>query len=134
MLLFTHPVCIRHSAGPGHPESPQRLASVLQALHGMAVGQGDGPQVFFDFDTHGALVLPDLAKPFARGFGFFAWLRLEGTQRPRARLFSFLRSEGEGEGEGDASEVYGFECIVERGAFELLLYRERERERVALGA
>jgi acetoin utilization deacetylase AcuC-like enzyme len=35
MLLFTHPVCIRHSAGPGHPESPQRLASVLQALHGI---------------------------------------------------------------------------------------------------
>lgn len=33
MLLFTHPVCIRHSAGPGHPESPQRLAAVLQALH-----------------------------------------------------------------------------------------------------
>jgi len=35
MLLFTHPVCLRHSAGPGHPESPQRLATVLQALHGL---------------------------------------------------------------------------------------------------
>lgn len=35
MLLFTHPVCIRHSAGPGHPESPQRLAQVLAALDGL---------------------------------------------------------------------------------------------------
>ena len=35
MLLFTHPVCIRHSAGPGHPESPQRLATVLAALHAL---------------------------------------------------------------------------------------------------
>jgi acetoin utilization deacetylase AcuC-like enzyme len=33
MLLYTHPVCLRHSAGPGHPESPQRLAAVLEALH-----------------------------------------------------------------------------------------------------
>ncbi|MCG6118286.1 MAG: histone deacetylase family protein [Aquimonas sp.] len=35
MLLFTHPVCIRHSAGAGHPESPQRLAQVLAALDGL---------------------------------------------------------------------------------------------------
>jgi acetoin utilization deacetylase AcuC-like enzyme len=33
VLLFTHPVCLRHSAGAGHPESPQRLAAVLEALH-----------------------------------------------------------------------------------------------------
>lgn len=32
MLLFTHPACVRHSAGPGHPESPSRLTAVLEAL------------------------------------------------------------------------------------------------------
>ena len=33
MRLYTHPACLRHSAGPGHPESPARLAAVLDALH-----------------------------------------------------------------------------------------------------
>lgn len=32
MKLYTHPACLRHSAGPGHPESPARLAEVLQAI------------------------------------------------------------------------------------------------------
>jgi acetoin utilization deacetylase AcuC-like enzyme len=32
MQLYTHPACLRHSAGPGHPESPARLAEVLQAI------------------------------------------------------------------------------------------------------
>lgn len=31
-LLYTHPACLRHSAGPGHPESPARLQAVLEAL------------------------------------------------------------------------------------------------------
>jgi acetoin utilization deacetylase AcuC-like enzyme len=30
--LYTHPICLRHSAGPGHPESPARLQAVLEAL------------------------------------------------------------------------------------------------------
>jgi acetoin utilization deacetylase AcuC-like enzyme len=30
--LYTHAACLRHSAGPGHPESPARLQSVLAAL------------------------------------------------------------------------------------------------------
>jgi len=32
MLLYTHPSCLLHSAGPGHPESPSRLQAVLDAL------------------------------------------------------------------------------------------------------
>jgi acetoin utilization deacetylase AcuC-like enzyme len=32
-LIFTHPVCIKHDPGPGHPESPARLTAVLEALH-----------------------------------------------------------------------------------------------------
>ena len=33
MRLYTHPVCLKHSGGPGHPESPARLAAVLEALN-----------------------------------------------------------------------------------------------------
>jgi acetoin utilization deacetylase AcuC-like enzyme len=33
LALFTHPACLRHDPGDGHAESPQRLATVLEALH-----------------------------------------------------------------------------------------------------
>ncbi|WP_305806324.1 histone deacetylase family protein [Stenotrophomonas sp. YIM B06876] len=33
MLVFTHPACLDHHPGPGHPESPARLRVVLDALH-----------------------------------------------------------------------------------------------------
>jgi acetoin utilization deacetylase AcuC-like enzyme len=32
MRIYTHPSCLRHSAGEGHPESPARLVAVLEAL------------------------------------------------------------------------------------------------------
>src|SRR5580765_2135475 len=32
MLLYTHPACLAHEPGPGHPESPSLLQSVLEAL------------------------------------------------------------------------------------------------------
>ncbi len=32
VALFTHPDCLGHDAGPGHPERPERLRRVLQAL------------------------------------------------------------------------------------------------------
>lgn len=32
MLLYTHPSCLQHVPGPDHPESPQRLQAVLDAL------------------------------------------------------------------------------------------------------
>lgn len=31
-LLFTHPLCFGHDTGPGHPECPDRLQAVLDAL------------------------------------------------------------------------------------------------------
>ena len=31
MLLFTHPACLAHDPGPGHPECPARLSAVLEA-------------------------------------------------------------------------------------------------------
>ena len=33
MLAWTHPACLDHDPGPGHPESPARLRAVLDALH-----------------------------------------------------------------------------------------------------
>ncbi|WP_426957840.1 histone deacetylase family protein [Muricoccus radiodurans] len=32
MLLLTHPACVRHEIAPGHPECPDRLRAVMQAL------------------------------------------------------------------------------------------------------
>jgi acetoin utilization deacetylase AcuC-like enzyme len=32
MLLLTHPACLRHENGPHHPECPDRLRAVMQAL------------------------------------------------------------------------------------------------------
>jgi len=32
LYLYTHPACLNHVPGPGHPESPRRLAAVLEAL------------------------------------------------------------------------------------------------------
>ncbi|MFH5925212.1 histone deacetylase family protein [Roseomonas xinghualingensis] len=32
MLLLTHPACLRHENGPFHPECPDRLQAVMQAL------------------------------------------------------------------------------------------------------
>ncbi len=31
-LLLTHPACLGHDAGPGHPERPSRLRAILRAL------------------------------------------------------------------------------------------------------
>lgn len=31
-VLFTHPACLEHDPGPGHPECPARLGAVLEAL------------------------------------------------------------------------------------------------------
>jgi acetoin utilization deacetylase AcuC-like enzyme len=31
-LLITHPACLEHDTGPGHPERPDRLRAILQAL------------------------------------------------------------------------------------------------------
>src|SRR5262245_10722475 len=33
-LLFTHPACLAHDTGPGHPERPARLQAIMAALQG----------------------------------------------------------------------------------------------------
>jgi acetoin utilization deacetylase AcuC-like enzyme len=32
--VFTHPSCLKHDPGPGHPETPARLRAILDRLHG----------------------------------------------------------------------------------------------------
>lgn len=32
LYLYTHPACLNHVPGPGHPESPRRLTGILEAL------------------------------------------------------------------------------------------------------
>jgi acetoin utilization deacetylase AcuC-like enzyme len=47
-VLFTHPDCVLHEMGAGHPESPQRLKSILAALEssglGARLGKREAPQ------------------------------------------------------------------------------------------
>jgi acetoin utilization deacetylase AcuC-like enzyme len=33
MRVYTHPACLAHDTGPGHPERPERLRVILAALH-----------------------------------------------------------------------------------------------------
>ncbi len=40
-LLFTHPDCLAHDQGPGHPERPARLEAVLKALDAPAFASLD---------------------------------------------------------------------------------------------
>jgi len=37
VLFYTHPVALRHDAGPGHPESPLRLQAILAAVEAAAI-------------------------------------------------------------------------------------------------
>ena len=37
VLFYTHPVALRHDAGPGHPESPIRLQAILAAVDAAAI-------------------------------------------------------------------------------------------------
>ncbi|HXG44610.1 MAG TPA: histone deacetylase [Gemmatimonadales bacterium] len=34
--VFTHPDCLRHDPGPGHPETPERLVAILERVRGDA--------------------------------------------------------------------------------------------------
>lgn len=38
MLLFTHPACLEHDTGDFHPERPERLRAVVEALRGAFPG------------------------------------------------------------------------------------------------
>lgn len=43
VALFTHPAMLRHGVPPGHPERPERLASVLSALEDIRLDRHEAP-------------------------------------------------------------------------------------------
>lgn len=43
VALFTHPAMLRHGVPPGHPERPERLASVLAALEDAPLDRFEAP-------------------------------------------------------------------------------------------
>lgn len=42
--LFTHPVCLQHDTGSGHPERAERLQAVLAALAALPFARHEAPQ------------------------------------------------------------------------------------------
>ena len=47
-MIYTHPACLAHDPGPGHPESADRLAAVLEALAAPefdAIPRAEAPRV-----------------------------------------------------------------------------------------
>ena len=51
LRLYTHPACLQHDPGPGHPEQPARLRVVLQALdrdHFSAIDRIEAPRATRD--------------------------------------------------------------------------------------
>lgn len=45
MIVYSHPACLEHQPGPGHPEAPARLAAVLEAVAGMGLPVRPAPRV-----------------------------------------------------------------------------------------
>lgn len=43
MILLTHPACAGHHVPEGHPERPERLAAVLDALEGLDLDRREAP-------------------------------------------------------------------------------------------
>ena len=69
VTIFTHPACLEHDMGPGHPERPERLKAVQAALDrpefaGLARHQAPRatreqicrvhPEAYYDALAHGA--------------------------------------------------------------------------------
>lgn len=44
LAVFTHPDCVRHEAGSGHPERPARIEAVLAGVRAAAAAGRDGVQ------------------------------------------------------------------------------------------
>jgi len=95
--LITHPVCQQHSNGPGHPESPMRLATVHARLERDLVARGLGRWIEAPLATdadillaHTANHLDRLRRIDAAGGG---WLDPDTAMVP-ASLEAALRAAG----------------------------------------
>jgi acetoin utilization deacetylase AcuC-like enzyme len=95
-LIFTHPDCLDHDTGPGHPERPQRLKAIWQALEAdefKPAGRRIAPEASLD----------QLARVHSRSYieGVLADMPIQGYLRldpdtvlsPRSRS-AILRAAG----------------------------------------
>lgn len=70
--VFTHPACVRHDPGPGHPETPARLATLLARLastSGIALHEATPTDVNILETVHPREYLTALEAQIARGGG-----------------------------------------------------------------
>ena len=70
--VFTHPACLAHDPGPGHPEQPARLLALLNRLGSLPpVERRESPQVSLDLvrTVHDAAYLDRLAAMADAGGG-----------------------------------------------------------------
>lgn len=110
---------------------PPWTAPLLDSLNSM-IESLDTPPYYFHFDgVDAALIIPPLSRfPLGRGFTFSAWIEFEDFQDPlgkpnyQPRIISFLDNSGR-----------GFELVVHRRAFYLLIHRDHNRtEAIGMGA
>ncbi|MFI5279435.1 MAG: histone deacetylase family protein [Gemmatimonadales bacterium] len=64
--LITHPACLLHDNGPGHPESPARLEAVRSRLEADVVSAGRGAWIEAPRASDGDLALVHTAAHLAR--------------------------------------------------------------------
>ena len=62
VIIFTHPACLAHDPGPGHPERPQRLEAVLAGLRDADGGPGSSPGQALDWREAPLAKLGDLRR------------------------------------------------------------------------
>jgi len=70
--VFTHPDCLRHDPGPGHPETPARLRVLLERLHtepAVEVRAAQAAPLDALLAVHPRAYLDSLAAMSARGGG-----------------------------------------------------------------
>lgn len=97
MLILTHPACLEHDTGPGHPESPARLRAVLEGIDSFeathAVERAEAPKATREalLRVHPATYLDALEDQFPqRGR---AWLDPDTKVSPGSREAA-LRAAG----------------------------------------
>lgn len=89
VALFTHPDCLRHDTGPGHPEQPARLAAILAMAGqapGVAVVEAPAAPVELLLAVHSASHLALLESTSADGGGAVSLDTVMGPESWRAVL------------------------------------------------
>ena len=91
--VFTHPSCLSHDPGPGHPEQPQRLKVLLERIDTLPmVERRESPEVPIDLlrSVHDAAYLDRLAAMAEAGGGELD----EDTRMNAASWEAALRAAG----------------------------------------